>query len=880
MKNQYWISIKQWCVVALWVMSLSISARAQTGQPPAIQWQRVIENSSLSTFSTGRIAKANDGDFCVVSGTQLTRLSAAGTIVWSSVITGYYAASSGYFPKVGSVPSLAATSDGGFVVLVNDELFWSISKFDANGQLAWKKLLAYKYSGDKYESGITEKDLIATPDGGYLIVGDIIPGNLRFVIATKLDRDGNQIWQRPVSYLADDANVTINVSRVVNSPDGGYVLVGQSPTRSSAWASKLDDQGNIIWQKLYPERKLLDDVIPSPYFNGLFVASGVNNLNDNVSNTLNLGADGSPGGGFYQPGRLSFSRSSLVAVPARNGKPAYQTVLDEASQQAGDFRLTNLAQSDQLVWTKTFGGSGIDVPQGLIVTDDGSYVVVGTTTSTDGDVQGKVGTQVATWIVKVGKAAPANPLTLIKPTYDCATGSITFNITGGDESPITYNAPGITRARATDNVGVVEQGLRNDPKPITITATQSGQTASYTFDLIGACTNQFKPPVLVRSIPDMVFTVGQVLKQEDFNLGNYIVDPTSSQPRYFPEWTASMKGLPAGIRQNTFGDLRYNLSVSLVGAPTVSGVYTVTATAATQYFVSQPVITTFKITVTDASVVNPPTVGTLALLIPTYDCTTGAITFNTTGGNGSPITYSAPGITRSSLASNTGVVEQGLRNDPKPITITATQSGQTASYTFDFGAFCSGNQPPQPPITPPTTGALTLLSPVYDCASGAFTFKSSGGDNSPIEYQAAGITGWTTNPNQFVDKDSRTASDVKPFTLMARQSGQTVTYTWDLKVACGRSARVAAAEAGQGLRLTVKGNPVDNTAIVVISGVEGQAVQLDLLNANGHLLEQRHIEQVGAVDEQRFDVQRQPTGMLFLRAQSGQQKQTIKLIKQ
>jgi hypothetical protein len=280
---------------------------------------------------------------------------------------------------------------------------------------------------------------------------------------------------------------------------------------------------------------------------------------------------------------------------------------------------------------------------------------------------------------------------------------------------------------------------------------------------------------------------------------------------------------------------------------------------------------------------TPPTTGgTLTLTQPTYNCSTGTITFNSTGGDGSTITYSAPGIMRSSATSNTGTVEQGLRNDPKTLLITAMQSGQMTTYSFDFKSFCSGNPPtPTPTPTPPATGnGLVLTAPTYNCSTGAITFNYTGGNGSPVEFQAAGITGWTTNPNQFVDKDSRTANDVKPFTLMARQNGQVVTYTWDLKASCGRSARIAAAEAGQGLQLTVKGNPVVNTAIVAISGVEGQPVQLDLLNASGHVLEQRHIEQAGTVDEQRFELQRQPSGMLFLRAQSGQQHQTVKLIKQ
>ncbi|TAE23650.1 MAG: T9SS C-terminal target domain-containing protein [Cytophagales bacterium] len=80
--------------------------------------------------------------------------------------------------------------------------------------------------------------------------------------------------------------------------------------------------------------------------------------------------------------------------------------------------------------------------------------------------------------------------------------------------------------------------------------------------------------------------------------------------------------------------------------------------------------------------------GALQVLAPTYNCSTGAITFNTSGGNGSPITFSAPGIQRASATSNTGIVEPGLRFDPKPILITAMQSGVSVGYTFN--PICGG----------------------------------------------------------------------------------------------------------------------------------------------------------------------------------------------
>jgi hypothetical protein len=260
----------------------------------------------------------------------------------------------------------------------------------------------------------------------------------------------------------------------------------------------------------------------------------------------------------------------------------------------------------------------------------------------------------------------------------------------------------------------------------------------------------------------------------------------------------------------------------------------------------------------------------LTLTTPAYNCATGAITFNTRGGDGSPITFIAPGIIRTSLLASTGTVERELRNDPKPILIQATQNGQTTSLLFDFGAYCQQL---------PTNGPLALVAPTYDCATGAIRFNTTGGDGSPIEYAAAGITGWTTGPNQFVDRESRMASDVQPFTLLARQGGVVVSYVWNLKVACGR-ARQGAPETGSGLSVRVLGNPVNDVLRVMIEGVAGQSLDVRLVDLSGHLVESRVLELTEDTNCQQFDLRKQRVGLLLLRVSSGTQSRTVKIVKQ
>ncbi|SFC92319.1 S8 family peptidase [Spirosoma endophyticum] len=78
----------------------------------------------------------------------------------------------------------------------------------------------------------------------------------------------------------------------------------------------------------------------------------------------------------------------------------------------------------------------------------------------------------------------------------------------------------------------------------------------------------------------------------------------------------------------------------------------------------------------------------LVILQPLYDCQTGKITILTSGGNGSPITFTIPGVIRTSPTSTTGIVEAGLRNDPKNLIITAMQGSVKVVYDFNFDSYC------------------------------------------------------------------------------------------------------------------------------------------------------------------------------------------------
>lgn len=115
-----------------------------------------------------------------------------------------------------------------------------------------------------------------------------------------------------------------------------------------------------------------------------------------------------------------------------------------------------------------------------------------------------------------------------------------------------------------------------------------------------------------------------------------------------------------------------------------------------------------------------------------------------------------------------------------------------------------------PPVE--STSALQLLAPGYDCQTGAFTFRSVGGNGNSISYMSVGTTGWTTTPGPFM---IRPAGDAQPFPLMARQSDQVGNYRWNFQAVCqGDAARVVTSAETGPIMLELYPNPTTGPVTV------------------------------------------------------------------
>lgn len=455
--------------------------------------------------------------------------------------------------------------------------------------------------------------------------------------------------------------------------------------------------------------------------------------------------------------------------------------------------------------------------------------------------------QVVTDTWDLDAACAGTPLRLT-PNYECATGLISFTFNGGGNgSPITFTSPDVDFATpVSGHLYKVKQDVIDNPRPITIQAHQRGATVSYSFEFIEPCRIQLRQP-----IPDINFVpyVGNSLY---YAITNFFSGPSQGAPRY------EAFGLPDGF--SLVGGV-------IIGASQLTGVYTVTVVATNDRALGSPsTTTTFTLTV------EPPVPSPLTMAPPDYDCQTGAFRFNTTGGDGSPIEYMAIGITGWTTSPDQ-YVDEGLRTaaDAQPLTLRARQSGQEVFYVWDIRAQCPVGD----------VSALRLVAPQYDCSSGAFTFNTTGGDGSPVEFMAIGITGWTGEPNQFVDVGLRTATDIQPLTLRARQSGREVFYVWDIRAICpvGSYRLAAPAELEAGLQVRVLRNPaVGETVDVDVTGAANQFLYLRIVDQQGRLISKTTIDQPALREQVTLRLGASP-GVYLLQANTPSQRQTVRIVK-
>ncbi|MEP6794694.1 MAG: hypothetical protein ABJB16_10240 [Saprospiraceae bacterium] len=97
-------------------------------------------------------------------------------------------------------------------------------------------------SGDDYPS-----DMIVNTDGSIVIVGTSKYNNTSSAYLVKLDKNGNQLWEKNLGGLADS-----EAHAVIATSDGGYILCGSTVVLNiDLYVVKVNSLGTEVWSKSY-----------------------------------------------------------------------------------------------------------------------------------------------------------------------------------------------------------------------------------------------------------------------------------------------------------------------------------------------------------------------------------------------------------------------------------------------------------------------------------------------------------------------------------------------------------------------------------------------------------------------------------------------------
>jgi hypothetical protein len=225
-------------------------------------------------------------------------------------------------------------------------------------------------------------------------------------------------WQK--SYGGSEFDFAADIKQL---PDGGFIVAGYTLSDdgdvsvfkgyADVWVIRIDSIGNLIWEKTYGGSEGDYATAIEPTTDGGFIVTGWTNSSDfDVTDNhgyydlwvLKLTADGDITWKKAYGGTLN--ETGYDIIPTVDG--GYMVVGitsstdgDVSENDGGnDVWVVKLSSTGSIEWEKTFGGSEIDIAFSVAQTTDGGYIVGGHAGSDDGDVTFYQGV-IDCWLLKL-----------------------------------------------------------------------------------------------------------------------------------------------------------------------------------------------------------------------------------------------------------------------------------------------------------------------------------------------------------------------------------------------------------------------------------------------------------------------------------------------
>jgi hypothetical protein len=262
--------------------------------------------------------------------------------------------------------------------------YWLI-KSDALGNEVWQQ----SFGGNNVDLPWCVAD---TDDGGLLVGGysdsyfsgnktnDLPDGPYGDGWLLRLDANGSNVWQRGFlgAFLNDDPRATLY--DMAKTSDGGFLLTG---TSNGTCVAKINGDGQTLWEKRFSQSDSEMPRLALTSDDGFFLSAmpGVFADRDPVviraDSTGEIVWEKSFGGtgvdGFYCV-RTTPDGGCVLAGYSNSPVSTNKTAPNWGGD---DFWLVKLDGNGNRMWDQTFGGTNSDVGNSVCLMPDGGYLVVG-----------------------------------------------------------------------------------------------------------------------------------------------------------------------------------------------------------------------------------------------------------------------------------------------------------------------------------------------------------------------------------------------------------------------------------------------------------------------------------------------------------------------
>jgi gliding motility-associated-like protein len=275
--------------------------------------------------------------------------------------------------------NIISTYDGGYlfptVKFVSSTAELRIVKTQANGNLQWVK----KLDGDILaNNSYTNSYLAQTSDTGFALETFVRPGNLSIesgIAVLKMDASGNTIWQRTFR------GRFVSSATIVQAADGSFFLTGtveDSLQMFNFWVAKVDATGAFLWSKEFDFSSNRDEVSSATYsVDGGIVITGKVISND-ISGDIGLIKLDNNGNLIWQkvlngplddtPIEIKQAANSDYVLTGRSGNP-------EPNTGCWDISVIRININGELVWSYYYGGNQCDEGYSLTENADGTWAI-------------------------------------------------------------------------------------------------------------------------------------------------------------------------------------------------------------------------------------------------------------------------------------------------------------------------------------------------------------------------------------------------------------------------------------------------------------------------------------------------------------------------